>query len=365
MIVFRSSCGGYGDGGIDLLYWRPLHHHVHKVFRRPQRSLQALATERWVISPATTRYIAPAYFLPGQMERIRGTEFGPPEEIIRGLAGGYMSEQSATWGLRLKDVDLVDGTLYTSKGAAPLRSRASSIPLYKRPSAAIGRATFTESWMGNRWFGMWLLDDCLRRLLPEGDESVVRTRARPTDHQRDYEHRLRISATPVDDTHFDELFAFDDEGHNDGKRDRAERMRRLLVGPLSLSRHAGVFLLRGKSGERRFLLNEHKIAEKLSVERGFRVIDPTTSPLSTLIEACAGARVVAGVEGSQLAHGMVVMPPDASLLTIQPSDRVVSVLKVSTDRQGQRYALVVGDGGRDGFRVRWGEVAATLDLLEA
>ena len=106
-----------------------------------------------------------------------------------------------------------------------------------------------------------------------------------------------------------------------------------------------------------------EIAEKLERDRGFRILDPSNATVAEIVEACAGARVIAGIEGSQMAHGMMIMPEDATLLAIMPPDRVVSVMKIPTDRQGQGFAAVIGEGVAEAFRVSWDEVAGTLDLL--
>jgi len=47
---------------------------------------------------------------------------------------------------------------------------------------------------------------------------------------------------------------------------------------------------------------------------------------------------------------------------IQPPTRAVSVLKLLTDRQGQDYSLVVGEGNDEVFDACAGEIERTLDL---
>jgi len=83
----------------------------------------------------------------------------------------------------------------------------------------------------------------------------------------------------------------------------------------------------------------------------------------SIVAACAGAKVVIGVEGSQLVHGVNVLQPGGSLLTLQPPDRFVSYYKYLTDRDHQHFAFVVGIPEGDGFRIEIGEVERTLDLL--
>lgn len=75
-------------------------------------------------------------------------------------------------------------------------------------------------------------------------------------------------------------------------------------------------------------------------------------------------RLIVGVDGSHLVHGLAAMPREAALIVIQPPDRVVATLKTVTDRQSQRYAFVVADGNAARFRVDLDDVRRTLDLLD-
>jgi hypothetical protein len=242
-----------------------------------------------------------------------------------------------------------------------LRAREQRLPLYRAPEA-IGFATLYESWVGNRWFGNWLSDDCLAYPLALAYGNPVTTR--PADgHVPGYEARLGMTPTRVGDTHFDELVLFNDHANNGDRRARAWGLRERLIGGRPVIDHPGVFLVRGTSGERRLLVNEMEIAERLERERGFRVLDPSCASVEAIVEACAGACVIAGVEGSHLYHGQAVQPPGSTVLVLCPPDRVVSVLKIPADRQGQGFAVVIGEGEAGAFRLSPDEVMATLDLL--
>lgn len=48
---------------------------------------------------------------------------------------------------------------------------------------------------------------------------------------------------------------------------------------------------------------------------------------------------------------------------MQPADRATTAMKLLTDRWQQRFALMVGHGTAEGFRIEWSEVQATLDLI--
>jgi hypothetical protein len=251
--------------------------------------------------------------------------------------------------------------LYGSRAQTHLRARRQRLPIYRAPDA-IAFATLYESWVGNRWFGNWLTDDCVAYLLAEAHGSPVTTRP-ASGHVPDYEARLGMAPIRVANVHFDELVIFSDHANNGGRRDRARRVRDRLIGGREVAEHPGVFLVRGASGEQRVLVNEMEIAQRLARERGFRVLDPAKTSVDAIVDACAGARVVAGIEGSQMSHGQIVQAPGSTMLALFPPDRVVSVMKMPADRDGQRFAVVIGEGRAREFKVSADEVLATLDLL--
>lgn len=106
------------------------------------------------------------------------------------------------------------------------------------------------------------------------------------------------------------------------------------------------------------------LAERLARERGYLVIDPLKASADELIEACGAARAIVGVEGSHLAHGILVAPPGAAIVPIQPPERVAATLKQLSDRLHQRFGLLVGEGGDNLFTLDWRDLAATLDLFD-
>jgi hypothetical protein len=344
-----------------LISFRPALHLAKRACRLPEGELEALASERWMIAPGETRYNRPAKFLPAQLDRIQATEFGTLAEVIRDFKGDFEVYNGPTLGYRLKHVDYVDGVLYAPAALKHLRPRSHKYPAYLVPTEAVSGALY-ESWIGNRWFGTWLSEDCLAYPLAEMHGAPVATTPSPQGHATSYEVKLGHRPRRIASAHFNELILFSDGAHNAHKKARADQLRARLVAGMPGEEHPGVFLLRGTSGMRRLLENEREIADRMAATRGLRVLDPATCTVDEIITACAGARIVMGVEGSQLVHGLMVMPPEAMLFVIQPPDRAVSALKIITDRQGQRYAFVVGQGNQDGFSANLDEIERTLDL---
>jgi hypothetical protein len=341
---------------------RPLVYGLTRLFGGLLLDIEAAAADRWMIAPASKHYVASAKFLPGQLDRVRGAEFADLETTVSVLRGDYDTIEGETWGFHLKDVDLVDGVLYSQNSLRHLRKRHHRWPAYMVPTET-ARGALYESWLGNRWFGPWLSDDCLTYRLAEKFGIPATTSLPENGHVPAYEALLGMRPVRIGRAHFDELTVFSDMPHNDHKRERCDDLRKRLLSGAQADRHPGVYILRGATGDRRMLSNERSIAEALALGRGFRILDHSKATVEEIIAACAGARVVAGVEGSHLVHGLITMPSDSTLLVIQPPQRLVSVLKLRTDRQGQGFAFVVAEGGRDEFTVSLSEIERTLDLL--
>lgn len=341
---------------------RPLANKLRRFAGLPAQELFDLAEERWEISPAETLPELPVICLPNQAERITKTEFAPLDMTLRSIEGDPAAPAPATMGFRLRDVDFVDGVLYKGGAELHLRRRARPALSHRRPRHAISGAMY-ETWVGNRWFGNWLLDDCLTYRLAEDAGHPVTSTPERGGHVPRYEELLSMTPQRIGDVHFDELILFEDHPNNSHRLARAQDMRARLLKGRDPKPNPGVFLYRGTSGDARIMENEDEIAEKLEAHYGFRIMFAEDHSVDELMEACGATRVVAGVEGSQLNHGMTVMPPGGTLLTMQPADRTTTAMKLLTDRWQQRFGLLVGIGTATGFRIDWDETRRTLDMI--
>lgn len=332
------------------------------------RPLEQLASKTWEVAPEEVRAVPPAFCLAGQFDRV--TQLSPfasaLEEERRLLLGSASSTHGATRAFLIEDVVLADGVLYKGSGRMHLHLRTRRVPPLvaaeeDRPSALYC------SFSGNRYFGNWLIDDCAvyplarEHGLPIGSSKAIA----PSAQMLQYEALLDMRPHRCDQTWFKQLVVFQDVGQNSHKHRRFKSLGDKLLRGRSWVEHPGVFILRGQAGERRLLVNELQIAERLRQSRGFRIVDPMNHSAAEIVEVCAGARAVVGIEGSQLVHGLMVLPPGGSLLTLQPPNRYCSLFKNLTDRDAQKFGIVVGTSVGDGFTIAPDEVERTLDLMEA
>ncbi|WP_189395247.1 glycosyltransferase family 61 protein [Pseudomonas laurentiana] len=337
--------------------------------RKPSENVKNLAVKSWDIAPSEITPAPPAFFLPGQLERVTGWEearFFPYEHPRRTMEGLGSVEQRPTRGHLIKDVLLIDGALYKDDAIFWLSDRPNGLPRIV-VDREIERGAAYCSPYGNRWFGTWLAEDCVTYPLAcnEGVPVATAPSARfPLYPQApDYEEWLGMQPLRLHSAFFRELVLFDDSSQNTNQYLRHRAMKEKILSRVSYQSHPGVFILRGNTGDLRLLRNELEIAEHLQKQRGFRILDPTKYDLPTIVATCAGARVVAGVEGSQLIHGVNILAPGASVLTLQPPNRFVCFYKFLTDRDQQHFGFVVGTPDGDGFRIDLNELERTLDLL--
>ncbi|MBU1424384.1 MAG: glycosyltransferase family 61 protein [Gammaproteobacteria bacterium] len=345
-------------------------HVLRRLARKPIRALEDVAVKSWEIAPSETSIVPPAYYLPNQLERVTRWEFATEHPSVA-MEGGGEIVHKATRGFLLKDVWLLDGALYKDDARLWLQPRSDRLPPV-RVENEIDRGALYCSALGNRYFGSWLIEDCVTYPLA-CNEGIPVTTAKPVKrnaagqpvltHAQCYEDWLGMQPTRLHNAFFKELVVFDDVGQNRHKHQRFRSMYDRLLSHVKVSPHPGVFILRGGTGDLRLLHNELELAEHLRKHRGFRILDITKADVPTIMQTCAGAQTVAGVEGSQLVHGLLALPPGGSLLTLQLPDRFVQIFKDMTDRDSQHYGFVVAQAEGKGYRVDIEEVERTLDLF--
>ena len=338
-------------------------HRLRRLARRPARALEALADQSWEIAPAHVAPVPPALSLPDQWERaIAFSEFSSREGDLRKLRGGTEVRHSPTRAFRLREVFLIDGILYKDGASRHLHPRSRWLPQV-RVEEEIDRGALYCTIGGNRYFGQWLMDDCPTYPLAVA-EGVPVTTAQPVNaHTPGYEAWLGMKPARTAAARFRELIIFDDVGQNPHKHGRFRGLGEKLRGQVAPRPHPGVFIIRGTTGARRVLRNEMEVAERLRDRRGFTIVDPSKQDVPAIVQACAGARLTVGVEGSGLIHGILMLEAGGGLLVLQPPHRFSAIYKDLTDRDRQQFGFVVGHPRDDDFWIDPEEVERTLDLF--
>lgn len=205
----------------------------------------------------------------------------------------------------------------------------------------MGCGVFYEIWVGNCWFGNWLLDDCFSYCLVEIVGQLVMMMFKCGGYMLCYEDLLGVVLIWLVDVYFDELLIFEDYVNNSYCLKWVQDMCDWFILCVVGLEKFGVFLLCGNLGDLCYLMNEIQIVECMVCDFGFCVMFFEDYSVEELMIVCCDVCVIVGVEGSQLNYGVVVMLFGGILLMIQLLDCVIIVMKLMIDCWQQCFVMVV------------------------
>ena len=345
-----------------------LHPLAHRIARLTGRAcaLADAADRIVVLSPAETAHRPPALHLPGQAERVIAVQPDTTPDHERARIAGGPVEHAATLAFRLRGVRLLGGTLFGRGTRVQLTGdRPPRLAALTRERVA-GPVAIAGSVVGDMYFGHRAVDDAatLEMAAGFGQPCLPQSpREAGWPHAAAYRAALGMAPRTLGNAVLDEAWLFQDHGMTAHRRARLTAMRARLAGAGAGPRPGGgrVLILRGGSGAQRVLSNEDRIAARLAAE-GWSVVDPARDDLPRLRAAMGGAAIVAGVEGSALAHAILLGAPDMTLIAIQPPRRFNNLWKDFTDLLGMRYGFVVARPEGADFAADPEEILRTADL---
>jgi hypothetical protein len=331
-------------------------------YLRRSNRLATGAARSWLLAPAQEAKVPPAIFEAGDLQRITGvTEDDTIAGQIRLAQGGAVSH-GATVAYELRDAVIAGGHVFAREVYYPLGS--AKVPMLARADAPhLAEAVLATTPYGVRYFGHWMGDDLPLQLAARDLGTPLSVLANPSPQQQAYLRLLGLTGEVFRDAAVDRLVVLDDTGQNSYKQARIRSLHGLAQPCGGGDPVPGVMLLRGEAGANKHLVNESQIAD-VARRRGFTVLDPTRTDAEQLVRICNGAKIVLGVEGSQLMNGLLWMDAGGTLVTLQPPQRFCMVLKDWCDAIGTGYAFIVGQAsGGNSFRVDPDALQRLLDGL--
>lgn len=339
-------------------------YYARRALHLPIPHVKEVASKIIEISPPIKRKNRPALILPGQLERVVSV----PEmtdlnfELYR--LSDSVVEHCGSYAYLLKDAVLNNGMLYCKSFAShrlirPIHKVFMTLEHEMEPCALY------SSLYGSTYWGHWLKDDCSTYLEASKIAKPVTPLREQFSQQLAYEKLLGMKDEKKSATFFEELWVFEDFAQNESRRIRYKQLRAKLLQSVGLDnpvKHPGVYVSRGQTGTLRLLLNEEEVIQYLK-SRGFTIIDTLNFTAEEIVHACAGARVVCGVEGSSLSHGAMLLEEEDSILVLNPPNRFNNIYKDVSDCKSLNYATVVGKLEGCDFRIDIGELEKTLSLL--
>jgi capsular polysaccharide biosynthesis protein len=325
-------------------------------------SVQEVASSRDVLCEAEISEQAQAIFLPSQFDRITGTFYGTTRELIeREIKVATRREvvHDQTVAYRLTDVAVFDGCIYARNLKLFISSGHRSVakPVY------LDYAALVSSAVGCRYFGHWLLDDCVQYLLAERVGASSLCIPQPDyPHQPIYAETFDQRWVPISRCRVGELTVFQDYAQNSLKRKRYEFLR-AKVAKRFVTRRSGsmIYLRRGLSGTNRAIENEAEIETELA-RRGFVILD-VSNKLEELVPSLMAADLIVSVEGSHLAHFLYSISLEGGILVLQPPERFNMVYRGPASCLGMKFGFVIGRKAANSTRFCIREILETIDLM--
>src|SRR5215831_3630542 len=255
-----------------------------------QGSLQTISYKQEILQPEEKAELSSTVFLPGQIERVkeyRATDpWGAPNkdsEIVAATSATIVHPPTIAY--HIKDATLFDGVIYVDNFKQPIADKS----IFAAPSKEtyhLETGALASTYLGTKYFGHWLADDCTNYMLAEdiGTPLCLRMPGSAFSHRQKYQTYFEQDWTPIDRARIDHLVVFQDFPQNNLKRRRYETLRsRVRANFPQASGNTYVYLRRGQTGVVRAIANEDEITEALT-KRGFQIIDITSDSLNSIIE---------------------------------------------------------------------------------
>ena len=334
--------------------------------------LDAAGARETVIAPAEDDVCPPAVMLDGQLDRITGLSGELQWDEVRLKMLGGPVRHAATIAYTFDRALVLAGAVYAGGGIHRLREFDATA--LRRPIAKLDDVAFCSSDTGDRYFGHALAEDLAQALLAPEFGAPARL-IHPGWGDFDVYSRLSgvdwryIAAADVRN-----LTVFRDYSYTASRRGRLKELRRRLRASVPPSkRHRRIFIDR-TGGTARTLTNKEEVFTALE-RHGFGIVTPGQMGTRDMLEGILDAEIVAGVEGSHMAHATFAVSDNGAGLILAPPGRFVVNIKDRFDAIGVPLGFVVGDAAAapgnpdshegESFSVPVDMLLRTIDLLDA
>lgn len=325
-----------------------------------QATLTSAAREVEILWPAEEDYpCKPAVFLPDQPAKIKGTHWsGSSIEDEMFVARTRVVTHQPTLAYHIEDAVLAGGVIYSGR----LRYWVAHKDDRVQAETGLESAALVSTPGGARYFGHWLMDDCLTYEIAKNSEKIICIYNAFSDQMKKYQTYFRQDWTEIGPARIKTLTIFDDVGHNQYKRERQARLSEAVQRQFRTNRPLHVYLRRGRSGRQRLVVNEEEIIEAL-IKRGFVVADVEHDSLEHLLSILSSAETVVTLEGSHVAHCCFTLPMGAKVLLLQPANRFCMIHTGWLICIDATRGFVVGDEVDGGSFFPILDIFRTLDLM--
>ncbi|MBS0482816.1 MAG: glycosyltransferase family 61 protein [Proteobacteria bacterium] len=215
----------------------------------------------------------------------------------------------------LHDAVIADGSILIAASFARVRTEPSRWML-RGEMPEIDEALFASTFVSERYFAHWLLDQLSAELLSEDQQLTplaLAGNSRP--NEPGYRDILAMHPARVTQARVKRLWWPEDWDYTDNRFARIERMRARLADKVEPGPDRRVYIARGQLAVGRNLVNEASVCEALAND-GFTIIEPEQMAPLEITRALRGAQIVVGAEGSAFSHAVLAAPAGARFVQI-------------------------------------------------
>lgn len=328
-----------------------------------QDSISSSSVSHEVLHPERESRFRPAYCLQDELQKAKGTlhDVDLSKELLSVASGRRWT--GATTHTHLQKIYLRGDRLLSPKGSK-LVGNPRWKPRHDQNVATYTRAALRSSFIGSHFFGDWLRDDVATHLLAEIYGTPISVEH---DNWVDTEFYLKVFRQSYDQlqwAYFDELHIFDDIHQNEHKAARLHVLRDRMRQLIGTRAGAGkiFYLMRGKSGEQRTIVNEPDLVNSLS-KAGVEIISTEQDSALTNLKIMIDCAMVIGLGGSQLSHAIYSLGSGGSVLAILRPSYFYNPHYDWSSALGMKYGLMFADEVSGGYHINIDRLMKTIDLV--
>jgi hypothetical protein len=320
--------------------------------------LEQVVDKTWEVSSGGERRFPQAVFLKKHLDLnlmpVGGISL---ETEMKRINGGCVSVKP-TIAYQLSNVKILDGFLYKQRFRLKFKVEKEPLSNIFGDVERIEEGALVTQWSSNRYFGHWLHDE-VPRTFAANDLGLQAYRGGKEKfmHQPGYERLLNLKVETVTRALFSKLVLFSDSTLNPYRIERFQRARSLLydtVGSYQQNRY--IYLSRGVTGAKgRELVNELALIDKLK-GLGFVIVEPEGLSSEQIVEACLGAEIVMGIEGSAIGHGFFSIKDGGIVICIIPEKHFNNAYMDYCSAIGVQYGFLVSRAVPEGFSINLDDV---------
>lgn len=286
-------------------------------------------------------------YLTDDLDRIIGSPFGITiqQEIDELSAQTYSS--GPFYQYQLENILLLKNRIYFDKYEYMLNPLEKAKRFYNsKDMISYSEAAFSSMRISTVFFGHWLHEELMLIDYLQGRGDIVTTSPMtPQKEEIKGLFNLQFNATPY--AHIRSANMFEGWQHSsiyvEVLKKYKEKISFFSSDKKKINRPSVVYLKRGESAAKRNLTNENELLDSLSKDYDIKAYVAESTPIKQLYSEIYSADIILGVEGSQLAHGIIAGKPGAVLVCIQPPARFYNPFKNYCSDANIKYAFFVAE----------------------